>query len=341
MSQVLTFLPLERPAGNGLASRHLFAIATLTLMAACAFLAGWAPLGFSIVTVFLFAGPHNWIEIRYFMARMPGRWGKLRPYFLISFAGILGLTASFAALPWLGDALAWERDGWLTAIALWNTLLIGWLVVLIQMRSRQRPCRDWFWTLPVACALLAVNWLTPLAWDLGLVYLHPLIALWILDRELRRSRPAWRPAYHACLACLPLVLGVLWWKLADAPPLPGDDALTVRVTRHAGADILQGISPHLLVATHTFLEALHYAVWVLAIPLVGLKTAPWDLSSVPMAWRSPSWRTGLACVLGVSALVVLALWACFLADYPLTRDIYFTLALFHVLAEAPFLLRAL
>ena len=341
MSQIVTLEPTGQRTDAGIAPQHLFAVVTLALMAGCALLAGWAPLGFSIVTVFLFAGPHNWIELRYFMARMPGRWGRLRPYFLFSFAGILGLTASFAALSWLGQASILDRDDCLTGIAVWNTLLIFWLMVLIQMRSRQRPRRDWFWTLPVAFALLAVNWLTPLAWDLGLVYLHPLVALWILDRELRRSRPEWRLTYHACLACLPLVLGVLWWKLAAAPSLPGDDALTVRITGHAGADVLQGISTHLLVATHTFLEALHYAVWVLAIPLVGLKTAPWNLSSVPMAWRSPSWRLGLACVLGISAVVVLALWACFLADYPLTRDLYFTVALFHVLAEAPFLLRAL
>ena len=48
----------------------------------------------------------------------------------------------------------------------------------------------------------------------------------------------------------------------------------------------------------------------------------------------------LAGLLAVGAVVVLALWACFLADYPATRDLYFTVALAHVLAEAPFLLRA-
>ena len=33
----------------------------------------------------------------------------------------------------------------------------------------------------------------------------------------------------------------------------------------------------------------------------------------------------------------MALWAGFLADYPLTRDVYFTVAMFHVLAEVPHL----
>lgn len=324
-----------------ISSRRLFAVATLSLAVAAAFLAGWAPLGFSIVTVFLFAGPHNWIEFRYFLSRMPARWGRLRGFFLFSFAGILGLAGSFAALPWMAEQAAWTAGDWLTALAVWNSLLIVWIMVLIQLRSRQNPRRDWFWTLPVGCALLALTWIAPQAWDLGLVYLHPLVALWILDRELRRSRPEWRSTYHACLACLPLLLGLLWWRLADAPPLQGNDALSARISQHAGADILRGVSTHLLVSTHTFLEMLHYSVWLVAIPLVGLRTAPWRIGSVPIAWRSPGWRLALGSVLVVGVGVVLLLWACFLANYPLTRDVYFTVALLHVLAEVPFLLRAL
>lgn len=322
-------------------SPRRFVCAALALAAAAAFLAGWAPLGFSIVTVFLFAGPHNWMELRYFLGRLPGRWGPLRGFFLAGLAGVFGLTAAFAALPWLGRTFDWGDEAWLTAVATWNTALLLWLLLLIHVRSRQRPRRDWAWTLPAGFFLLALNWLTPAAWDLGLVYLHPLIALWILDRELRRSRPEWRPAYHACLACVPLLLLVLWWRLADAPPLLGDDGLSRRIAGHAGAGILGNVSSHLLVATHTFLEMLHYGVWVLAIPLVGLKTAPWRLTSIPMTWHAPAWRWGFGGLLAVGAAVVLVLWAGFLADYPTTRDVYFTVAMAHVLAEAPFLLRAL
>src|SRR5438105_2557585 len=85
--------------GSAAVSPRLFAASALLTASASAFLAGWMPLGFSIVTVFLFAGPHNWIEARYFLARLPARWGKLRGFFLFSFAGIFGLTAAFAALP--------------------------------------------------------------------------------------------------------------------------------------------------------------------------------------------------------------------------------------------------
>src|SRR5438128_2031364 len=126
-------LGLRREEFSG---RQLFAAGMLFLAATAAFLAGWAPLGFSIVTVFLFAGPHNWIEIRYFMARMPARWGPLRNYFLFSFGGILALTAAQIAV-WTARDSDWYGDNYLTANALWNSMLLIWLAVLIQMRSRQ------------------------------------------------------------------------------------------------------------------------------------------------------------------------------------------------------------
>jgi hypothetical protein len=323
------------------APRLAFALTALGVASGAAVLAGWVPLRFSIVTVFLFAGPHNWLEFRYFLTRLPARWGRLRPFFLLAFAGILGLTAAFAGMVVLGELGLLGDDLWPHAYALWNTVLLLWIAALTHLRSRQNPRRDWGFIWPVAFALIAAAWIVPPFWGLALVYLHPLIAFWLFDRELRRSRPQWRPAFHACLACLPLFLGALWWKLADAPPLPGDNELSLRITRHAGADILNGVSSHLLVATHTFLEMLHYGVWIVAIPLIGLRAAPWRLQTVPLARRSPAWRGGVVAFLVCGLAVVAALWACFLADYTTTRDVYFTVAMAHVLAEAPFLLRAL
>ena len=320
------------PAGAG------FVCAALGIALAAAALAGWAPVRFSVVTVFLFAGPHNWLELRYFLTRMPARWGRLRGYFVTAFAGIFALTATYAALPWLARRFDWAEDAWLGSAAQWNTALVLWVLALVQMRSRQNPRRDWFWTFPVAFILIALAWVDPLVWGMGVVYAHPLVAFWVLDRELRRSRPAWRPAYHACLCCVPVLLGLLWWRLADAPPLPGTDRLSAAITNQAGAGILTGVSTHLLVSTHTFLEMLHYGIWVVAIPLVALR---WDLRAVPLARRSPGWRKVVLGLLGVGVVVVLLLWGCFLANYPVTRDVYFTVAMLHVLSEVPFLLRAL
>jgi hypothetical protein len=65
------------------------------------------------------------------------------------------------------------------------------------------------------------------------------------------------------------------------------------------------------------------------------------LREVPLARRAPRWRWFVIGLLCFGGLMVLILWSFFLADYPVTRDVYFTVALLHVLAEIPFLLRAL
>lgn len=316
------------------------AVALLIALSAAA-LAGWAPIQFSIATVFLFAGPHNWLEFRYFLTRLPARWGRLRPFFLFGFAGMFGFTAVFATLPWLINHDYLPGDTWQYAYSGTYSLLVLWIATLVHMRSRQNPRREWGWFWPVAFLAIALAWLAPISWGLGLVYLHPLMAFWLLDRELRRSRPQWRPAFHACLLLVPVLLGLMWWHLAGSSPLPDATQLDQDIAQHAGATILPGLSSHLLVATHTFLEMLHYGVWVVAIPLIGLRTAPWRLNAVPLARRSAAWRKGVVGFLVLSLAVVLLLWGCFAADYTMTRAVYFTVALVHVLAEVPFLLRAL
>jgi hypothetical protein len=337
-SEPLTIDARPTPA---LAPWQPFVAVCLLLGAAAALLAGWAPLGFSIVTVFLFAGPHNWLEARYFLTRLPGRWGKLRPFFLISFAGIFGLTAVLAAVPFL----TWGEltDGRITdyAVATWETMLLLWIATLVQMRSGVNPRRDWAWIWPVCLGLIAAVWIWPALTMLALVYIHPLMAFWLLDRELRRSRPEWRRPFHLCLLAVPACLALLWWRLADSPMLPGDPEVNRLITNHAGSEVLRGLSSHLLVSTHTFLEMLHYGVWIVAMPLIGLRSAPWKLSTVPMARRGLAWKAFVIVLLVLGLGVVLTLWGCFLADYPTTRTVYFTVALMHVLAEVPFLLRAL
>jgi hypothetical protein len=167
------------------------------------------------------------------------------------------------------------------------------------------------------------------------------VAMWILDREIRRTRPECRRLYHVCLLIVPVCLGFLWWNLASAPPLEGEDLLTLRITEHAGAGLLSGISSRCLVATHTFLEAVHYGVWLLAIPWLGRRSNLWNVQAMPLGRRSWSWARSMRVFLLLSLIGIVALWICFLGDYPRTRDVYFTLAMVHVLAEIPFLLRAL
>ncbi len=328
---------IERPRllGSGLG----FAPFAFGLMLTSAALAGLAPRAFSIATVFLFAGPHNWMEARYFLSRLPGRWGPLRGYFLLGLTGILLLAAGSAVLPWIGSRMGWDGPAWVIALASWESALVGWVLALIRIRSRQKPVRDWSLAWPIGFLAMALAWVAPAWWGLALVYGHPLMAFAVLDRELKRSRPAWRPGFRLALLGVPCLLLLLVWSLASAPDLGGNDPITSRIARHAGSDLLAGVSSHLLVATHTFLEMLHYGVWLVAIPLASLRVAPWRVSTVPIARRSRRWRVVLPIVLGLGLAAVVLLWVAFLADYPTTRDVYFTVALLHVLAEIPFLLR--
>ena len=288
--------------------------------------------------MFLFAGPHNWLEARYVLGRLPARVGKLRGFFLLSAAGIIGLTTGFAAIPWVVERIS---DPTLVGslYAGWNTAFVFWVAALVWLRSRTNPRFDGGWVWPVALLVTAGVWLEPIALNVALVYLHPLLALVLLDRELGRSRRTWRRAYRAVVLVVPIGLVVLWWHLHDAPDLPGTDTLTATIAAHAGAGFLEGVSTHFLVAAHTFLEGVHYAAWVVLIPLVGLRSWPWQLGSIPAARRGPDWARGVRWVLVGGLIVVATLWVSFGLDYEMTRSVYFTIALLHVLAEIPFLLR--
>jgi hypothetical protein len=301
-------------------------------------LAALLPIGFSIAIVFLFAGLHNWLEARYLLSRMPPRWGRLRTYYATGIGGVVGLTAGMIALPSIAASAADPPAAWTVLLAMWNSALVLWVAALATLRARQNPRRDWPWIWPLALAVTGAAWLAPVGWSLVLVYLHPLVALAFLDAEIGRRRPELRRAYRGCLLAVPAALAVLAWRLAAAADLAGADVLTAQITAHAGAGIVPRVSTHFLVSAHTFLEMLHYAAWCLGIPLLTA-ALPWRLDSLPLARKSSGWRRAVVCLLATGAAAVVLLWAAFAVDYPLTRSAYFTVALAHVLAEVPFLLR--
>src|SRR6202453_1672841 len=109
-----------------------FGVCMLGFIVAMAVVAGGLPLQFSIVSVFLCAGPHNWVEARYFMSRLPARWGRLQFYFLFGFAGVALLTAGFAGLPALLETMQAGYEGQLSGYALWNTMLTLWIAALVH-----------------------------------------------------------------------------------------------------------------------------------------------------------------------------------------------------------------
>ncbi len=331
----------DNPSGHAVAAESMtFAMIAIptTIVVGCAVLATAAPIGVSIIAVFLFAGPHNWLEARYFLTRMPPRWGSLTPYFSIGMIGSLLLTGSFAMLPWLSGNNA--QNG-LLLIALWNTLLTIWIVWLAMLRSHQNPRRDWPLLIPIGLGLIGVNWISPLAWSLALVYLHPLMALVFLDREMQKRPIAWRKSFRFGVLLIPACLLLMAARMASGPDIPANDLLTWQITHHAGSSVIARVSTHFLVAAHVFLELLHYLVWIVMVPLMNRKISLRQTLNVPLARRSVYWRRIIIAGITVGALAMLVLWASFLIDYSWTRDVYFTIAILHVLIEIPFLLRSL
>ena len=322
-----------------LTSAHVFTAAFVSACALAALLIGSAPLQMSIVTIFLFAGVHNFMEFRYFAARMPLRWGRSRGFYSIAIGGVAVLTTAYLAIYFIGGGWLWtpEVSGMLSAS--WNTAFILWVGVLFYVRGRQRPRSDWSWAFAVAFAFCALAWAFPQYWSLSLVYIHPLVAMWFLERQIRRTKPEWLRAYHYGLAAVPVFVAALWLALAAEPSLPSSDALSWRITQHAGSEILAGISSRFLVATHVFLESIHYFVWILLIPLIDRRALPWNLSGIPLFAKSGGWPKLMVAALVVSLIVVLGLWIGFSADYTLTRDVYFAFAIAHVMAEFPFLIK--
>jgi hypothetical protein len=302
-------------------------------------LASWLPLQVSIVTVFLFAGPHNWFELRYFLMRLPARFGRSRNFFAVAFAGIFLLTVAYVSIPALYYTNLWSGSNWPSAIATWNTLLLLWIGALVILRGKQNSTRDWSWAVPVVFALCSINWLAPELFSLAIVYAHPLVALWFLDRHLRRNRPEWLRTYHRCLLLLPLLIVGMLWQLGRTSSLSDDNGLFWRITQHAGATLLPNVSSHMLVSVHVFLEMLHYAVWIIALPLIGATGAVWNVKTIPLARRRDGFPRSIAAVLVFGMFAVAVLWFGFSVNYAATRDVYFAVAIAHVLAEAPFLLR--
>src|SRR5947207_1355654 len=204
-------------------------------------------------------------------------------------------------MPALLNAPAMERAANIP-LAAWantrtNTRTSVRLFALVLMRGRQNSRRDWFWALPIVFMLCALNWLAPQFFSLAIVYLHPLVALWFLDRHLRRTRPGWLRTYHRCLLLLPLLIVGMLWQLGRTTSLADDNGLFWRITQHAGATLLPNISSHMLVSTHVFLEMLHYGVWILALPLIGATGAIWNVKTIPIANHSRGFPRLIAAVL--------------------------------------------
>ena len=221
-------------------------------------------------------------------------------------------------------------------------MLIAWLLTLYFLRKRNAKKKHaWILFLSAAFLMSSLTWLAPMYCSLALVFIHPLIAMWFLERQIRRTKKKWLRAYHLCLTSVPVFLVWLIIWLSRQPNLPDDNVLFWRIAQHAGSQLLPSVSSHLLVAIHVFLETIHYFVWLLLIPLVDRRSIPWRFSEIPLFSNSRGLPKLVLGIFAFGTLAALALWFGFAVDYTMTRDIYFAVAMLHVLAEFPFLIKML
>lgn len=321
----------------------IFAFCLLLFMLIASALTTIAPVAVSVAIVFLFAGPHNYAEARYFLTRLPARLGRLKPFFLTSTAGVLILSATFPLLTRVPSWFQWPAQATVWLVGSWNTAFILWCTTLVVMRSRQAPRYDCDYAWPLGIAVIGLTWLAPAMLPFSLVYAHPLMGLWILDRELQKNHPAWRRTFHSCLLLLLAILGAQW-MLVDTWNMNGlhvSPRIHDQIAKHSGSGIFSQDVGQRLIATHAFLELLHYGIWLIAIPVISGRVFSGSFNTIPLMKSSRTVRLRIRWLLMGSAFVVVTLWLCFLADYTTTRDVYFTFATLHVLAEIPFLLRLL
>lgn len=322
-------------------SAHIFALLFIAFGVLIATLIGSFPIAASIVTIFLFAGVHNFFEFRYFAARMPLRWGKSRLFYTVGIGGVLVLTSAYLAIYFASGNWFWSAANWQILISVWNTAFVLWIGTLFYIRGRQKPNADWTIAFAAAFLVAGLAWLAPAYWSLSLVYLHPFVAIYFLERQIRRTKKEWLKSYHFCLLTIPFFIAILYFAFADAPNLSEENSLFSRITQHAGSGILSNVSSHFLVAAHVFLETIHYTVWILLIPLVDKRALPWKLNEIPLFAKREGFPKLVAVALIAGLTIVFALWLGFSLDYETTRDVYFAFAIAHVLAEMPFLVKML
>jgi len=290
--------------------RNTFPMVAAAFAVGAAVLAAFFPVTLSIAAVFVFAGPHNWLEARYFVARMPVRWGQQRGFFTVALAGIAGLSLTFSLFP--------------VDRSMWHAALVLWAICLVRLSRRAFPRL----LLPIAFAWMALAFSLPEYSDLALVYLHPLAALWFVGRQIAKSRPEWLPQFRTVVVALPLLALFVVSARAAQPSL---NAVQF-------SSFVPMVNSPSLLALHAFLELLHYGGWVLLLPAIGLATRPWDLHTIPLIRHRLGWPKLVTGTLAIGAAAVLLLWILFLLDFPTTRAIYFSVAIVHVLAEVPFLI---
>lgn len=321
------------------ASQGIVLICGIAVVCIGLLFAGQFPLSMSIGILFAFAGLHNLFELRYFLARLPVRPGGLKNYFSLAVLGtfFLGITYSGISVIDFGFSAQMYR----AVLVFWNLCFTAWIFTMLVMVFRRREIKSSRWPiLALAIVFLLSAYLAaslPVHFIILLINGHNLVGLFILQAEIRRLRPDLLVVYRLILGAVFLGLIVLGCALYSSMDLPIDSHFNEDIIAGAGGFLFGGISSHMLVSTLVYLQFLHYVVWLLAMPLLTLSGDKWQFRRIPVANLGISGLIKTTFLVGILATVML--WLGFCVDFTLTRKIYFALAIFHVLAEFPFLFR--
>ncbi|HXU60452.1 MAG TPA: hypothetical protein VN962_02035 [Polyangia bacterium] len=316
------------PAGRRLAaSRSARAALLLTAHATAAFvLAVVAPSFLIAVTPLVFGVPHLAADVRYLLIRPA--WPR---WWLLASAGfglaLIGIRIAAEARPSAAPSLAVEH----AIAAAW--VVLGAVAALIGARAR----RGWL-VLVAALGLASLAVAAPRPFRMVLLHGHNLVAvvLWLV--LFRRGRRL----IVAPIAAIVLGAGLLASGCALGWTLQHGWLSVAGLHLFAATDWLApGLPDRVAVAlttTFAFLQAVHYAVWLVAVPAGD---RPGDSGrSWRVAWRAliHDFRPG-----GVTAVVLLtiAVAAAGLVAAAPARRLFLSIGSFHAWLELAVLAAAL
>jgi hypothetical protein len=113
-----------------------------------------------------------------------------------------------------------------------------------------------------------------------MAYLHPLMGLWILDRELSQRRDGFLPTYRTLLLLIPVAATVIWLLPIKTFHLPFTADLMPQ--DHVGASCCPASKLTDCWQMHVFLELLHYGVWLVAIPVASGRVWSDGFQKIPL-----------------------------------------------------------
>lgn len=300
-------------------------------------LAGCTPLWFSVTIALIFGAPHNWVELRYFISRLPSNFGPCRAFFITAFTGALTIATTQAFVMFAIHKLPLSLEQAKGILLIWNECIILWTLALFFTRYQKIDRSAFILGPTVALATTLANILSPSMFTAAIAYAHPIIGICIMEREIRRTRKSWLKPFHKCLLAVPLAVGLLYLTLQGVASDKIYSETLVKVSGNTAYHLLPEISPAVLLAGYAFLQMIHYGLWIFIMPLVTKSWRRWKTENLPIARDRKQLRPFINLALFVGVLAIVGFWTGFYFNRSTTMEIYVTISALHIVAELPLL----